>query len=248
MKACRDFGQHQDRQSADWGENFDVQSPQRIAHAAMTEAQQQESDAAAVGPSGTGLLPTSILYPNANTNYGGKTNVANLGYQFAGNTLPSTASFASPSGTSTRATGRTYQTEQPAPTWHDYHSSPISEAPVLRAASPVGLQRGSSGGLYGDEDEGDDPLDEIVNRVNAGRGTGTVKGIENPFSDRKLSVNTAAANNATSTGFASVFSPSRAGGRSFTTPSSARGRSSAGLTEDRLEHVLTKYLESQEQM
>lgn len=246
VKANRDLGKHQDRQSADWGENFDVQSPQRIAHAAMTEAQQQQSNAAALGPSGTGLLPPSVLYPNANTNYVGKANVANLGYQFAGNTIP-TASFASPGATNTRSTGRTYQTEQPAPTWHAYHSSPTSEVPVLRAVSPVGLQRGGSGGRPPLGEDEDDPLDEIVSRVNAGRDR-TVHSFKNPFSDRNLSVNTTSNNIVPSTGFSSVFTPSRGGTRSFTTPGSARGRSSAGLTEDRLEHVLTKYLESQEQM
>ena len=119
--------------------------------------------------------------------------------------------------------------------------------PYIGRRIPVGLQRGGSGGRPPLGEDEDDPLDEIVSRVNAGRDR-TVHSFKSPFSDRNLSVNTTSNNIVPSTGFSSVFTPSRGGTRSFTTPGSARGRSSAGLTEDRLEHVLTKYLESQEQM
>lgn len=221
--------------------------------------QQQTSNTIAVGPTGTGLLPASTLYPNTNTAYVGKSNVANLGFQFTGNTysaplgspIATNATFSRNAGTAPgSAFGRTYQPpEQSAPVWHAYHSSPTSDSTAMRAVSPVGTHRVGSwqggnrdSGMY----EEDDPLNEIVNRVSAGldRSDNT---LGSPFSDRNLSINTFN-NSGAASGYSGAYTPNRGTGRSFTTPSSVRGRGSMGLTEDRMEHVLMKYLESQEQM
>ena len=255
-KASRDNGKHQDRQSADWSENFDVQSPQRIAHAVMSEMQQQQSNSTAMGPTGTGLLPATTLYANTNTAYVGKSNVANLGFQFTGSSysaplgspIASSTAYSRNAGTAPgSAFGRTYQPpEQSAPVWHAYHSSPTSDSTAMRAVSPVG---GHRAGAYGNNNtmyEEEDPLNEIVNRVSAGLDRAD-NSLGSPFSDRNLSINTFN-NSSAAGGYSGAYTPNRGTGRSFTTPSSVRGRGGMGFTEDRMEHVLTKYLESQEQM
>eukprot|EP01032_Pedospumella_encystans_P017536 gene17536-19977_t len=255
-KANRDNGKHQDRQSADWNENFDVQSPQRIAHAVMSEMQQQQSNTTAMGPTGTGLLPATTLYANTNTAYVGKSNVANLGFQFTGNSysaplgspIASSTAYSRNAGTAPgSAFGSTYQPpEQSAPVWHAYHSSPTSDSTAMRAVSPVGGHRtgayGNSNNMYEEED----PLNEIVNRVSAGLDRAD-NSLGSPFSDRNLSINTFN-NSGAAGGYSGAYTPNRGTGRSFTTPSSVRGRGGMGFTEDRMEHVLNKYLESQEQI
>lgn len=209
-----------------------------------------------MGPSGTGLLPTSTLYANTNTAYVGKSSVANLGFQFTGSSF--SAPLGSPIATSSAYSrnagtapgsafvGRTYQPpEQSVPVWHAYHSSPTSESTAMRAVSPVGGHRAGTYASHAYEEE--DPLNEIVNRVSAGLDR-TENTLGSPFSERNLSINTFNNSGAAAGGYSGAYTPNRGAGRSFTTPRSVRGRGNMGLTEDRMEHVLNKYLESQEQM
>jgi hypothetical protein len=193
-------------------------------------------------------MPTSKLYPNANSNYVGKSNVANLGYQFTGSSFPS--AYGSPgtaapynrntTGVPSAFARANYQQEQAAPQWHAYHSSPTSDNNAMRAVSPSGQYRTGDVRFGASSYEEEDPLDDIVNRVTAGinRPDGI---LGSPFADRNLSLNIPTNNSG-------MFSPGRASGRNFMTPSGARSRVGAGMTEDRMEHVLNKYLESQEQM
>lgn len=231
---------NQDMQISDWNENFDPQSPQRIAQAVVLEKQIEQNNLKAMSPTGTGLLAAPSLYPNANMNYPNKVSIRNLSYQFSGN------SFGSPAGSGNAYTrpavypiSSQYNQEPAAPVWHTYHSSPPQD--MLSSSSGysspgkyrgAGGQAGAHRGSARQEEEDDDPLREMVGRVAAEmRGT-DVNTLNSPaFSRGGLRT--------------SPFRTPGAGGNRSTRKGSLMG---AGMTEDRLEHVLCKYLEAQEAM
>ena len=233
-----------EQQSSDWNENFDPQSPQRIVQAVVLEKQLEQSNIKAMGPTGTGLLASPSLYPNANMNYPSKANISNLSYQYSGST------YGSPAGTSSSSYNRSavyptgqYPQEPTAPVWHAYHSSPPQDMPSSSGygRSPgkyraAGLGGAGSGGAVDEEEN--DPLREMVGRVAAEMRGGDAAALGSPVFSRS---------GADGTRNSPFRTPGGAGNRGF---SSTRKGSlmGAGLTEDRLEHVLGKYLESQEAM
>lgn len=231
-----------EQQSSDWNENFDPQSPQRITQAVVLEKQNELNSVKAVGPTGTGLLAAPSLYPNANMSYPSKAGMVNLSYQFSG------SSYGSPTGTNNSAFSRTagmyptsqYQQEPTAPVWHAYHSSPPNDIPSSagygRSPGKYRTTVGQAGGAAEEEDR--DPLREIVGRVSAEmRGTDPAS-MTSPMFSRTSADNTR---------LSPFRTPGGAGSRGFL--SSRKGSLfGVGLTEDRLEHVLGKYLESQEEM
>ena len=218
-------------QNTMWSENFDPQSPQRITQAVYSDVPEQQ-------PGGGG---TSSLYPNAQSPFIGKSSMASLGYQITG----SSNSFRSPTGSRSTVTAPSssvkafsragFQTEPSAPVWHAYHTSPPHVDMGCGSPSSHGRKGRStlSGSYSSAEDDADDPINEIVNRVTS----------EQRNSDSLL--RSPSFTQPSVGGFTSPRPLMRAGSGGATPAGSSR---TAGMTEDRLQHVLAKYIESQENM
>jgi hypothetical protein len=157
-----------DQPGGEWNENFDPQSPQRISQALNSDGPVSQPTYSSSAPS---------LYASTNNTYVGKANMANLGYQFTGNSFntlasPQTRNSTLNSNLGTPSATRGFQSEPAAPVWHTYHSSPpnvdIGSSPsgaYGRKGKPSLNSLTSPGGV----DEYD-PLNEIVNRVTAESG------------------------------------------------------------------------------
>ena len=152
--------------SANWGENFDPQSPQRLTQAVCADGPTSQ-------PTYTSTAPS--LYASTNNTYVGKSNMANLGYQFTGrgNSIRSPTSRSSHNNYNNNNNGYSsntpssvrFQAEPSPPVWHNYHNSPTN---VDIGSSPAGSHRKGTLTLStGSEEDEFDPYREIVNRVTA---------------------------------------------------------------------------------